>query len=508
MYKNKNIVMILFSIIMISITVSVFLLHRVFGWIEPYTLLEQSRGASLTPMNATIIFSLISLSVGLIIASYILFRKNSSHTYIPMFTAISATIGSIALIASGHGMVEYHFSVFLVVAALGYYESVKIVVVSTMIFVSQHLIGYFFVPELLCGLTEYPFKLLLIHAFFLLLTSAVVITQILVRKHTIQQYQQEKDHADIIKNMMKNVNGMSHQVLENISTLESSATTSKESSHQTQLAIQQLAAAADVQMGYTEKSRAMLELVNESTQTVLNHLTISKKASLETSEEAIHGMAVMSDTVEQMSSVVKSAEQMQLVVKQLENRSIEIEKTLQLITEIAAQTNLLALNAAIEAARAGEAGKGFAVVADEVRKLADLSNQYAVQISKVISGLRQDTASLTNEMQITEKNVLTGVDKVHDSNTLFQNISEKVEKIEELLNHSFDRATQIEKDVDNVNDFLSEMTSTVEGYKIKTENIATDAQHQLDTAQEFNQITVKIRSLTEDLNGRINEIHI
>lgn len=254
MYKNKNIVMILFSIIMISITVSVFLLHRVFGWIEPYTLLEQSRGASLTPMNATIIFSLISLSVGLIIASYILFRKNSSHTYIPMFTAISATIGSIALIASGHGMVEYHFSVFLVVAALGYYESVKIVVVSTMIFVSQHLIGYFFVPELLCGLTEYPFKLLLIHAFFLLLTSAVVITQILVRKHTIQQYQQEKDHADIIKNMMKNVNGMSHQVLENISTLESSATTSKESSHQTQLAIQQLAAAADVQMGYTEKA--------------------------------------------------------------------------------------------------------------------------------------------------------------------------------------------------------------------------------------------------------------
>lgn len=111
-------------------------------------------------------------------------------------------------------------------------------------------------------------------------------------------------------------------------------------------------------------------------------------------------------------------------------------------------------------------------------------------------------------MQITEKSVLTGVDKVHDSNALFQKISDKVEKIEELLNHSFDKATQIEEDVYNVNDFLKEMTSTVEGYKIETANIATDAQHQLETAQEFNQITVKIRSLTEDLNGRINEIHL
>lgn len=199
MYKNKNIVMILFSVVMSGITVAVFLLHRVFGWIEPYTLLEQSRGASLTPMNASIIFSLISISIGLIIASYILFRKNSSHTYIPMFTAISATIGSIALIASGHGLVEYHFSVFLVVAALGYYESVKIVVVSTMIFVAQHLLGYFFVPELLCGLTEYPFKLLLIHAFFLLLTSGVVITQILVRKHTIQQYKKKRIMLTLLK---------------------------------------------------------------------------------------------------------------------------------------------------------------------------------------------------------------------------------------------------------------------------------------------------------------------
>lgn len=78
MYKNKNIVMIIFSSIVVAIALVVFLLHRVLNWIEPYTLIEQSRGAALSPMNAVIIGAMLVTSLALIIVSYLLFRKNNS----------------------------------------------------------------------------------------------------------------------------------------------------------------------------------------------------------------------------------------------------------------------------------------------------------------------------------------------------------------------------------------------------------------------------------------------
>lgn len=508
MYKNKNIVMIIFSSIVVAIALVVFLLHRVLNCIEPYTLIEQSRGAALSPMNAVIIGVMLVTSLALIIVSYLLFRKNNSHKQIPVFIAIAATIGSMAIIASGHGMVEYHFSVFLVVAALGYYESVKIVLLSTILFAVQHIGGYFLAPELLCGTTEYPFKLLLIHACFLLLTSAVVITQIIVRKQTISAYKKEQDHANIIKGMMKSVNSMSGEVLGNLNSLEEGAKTSTHACQETTVAISHLVEASELQFSNTEKSAHMLQGVNDQTQIVIEQLDGSKNASQQTTEEAQQGIHVMTDTVEQMNAVVKSAEQMRLVVEKLESRSMEIERTLQLITEIASQTNLLALNAAIEAARAGEAGKGFAIVAEEVRKLADLSNQYAKQIATVVTGLRQDTASLGNEMHITEQRMSIGVKKVAESSVIFHTISDKVEHMSILLNQSFHMAEQIGKDVVEVNTFMMEMSESMANYKMNTENIASAAQRQLSTAKNFDIITVNLRRITEGLNEQINTVQI
>lgn len=508
MYKNKNVVMIGFSVIIVVIMLVVFLLHRVLGWIEPYTLIEQSRGAALSPVNGAILGVMMFIAIGLIVAAYVVFRKDNSHKAIPLLTAVSVTVASMALIASGHGMVEYHFSVFLVVAALGYYESPKIVLISTGLFAVQHIGGYFVAPELLCGVTDYPFKLLVIHALFLLLTSGVVITQIYVRKQTINKYKQEQDHINIIKDMMKSVNVTSSEVLKNINSLEAGARTSTHASQETKVAISHLVTAAEEQLSYTEKSRDMLNAVNEHTQTVIEQLDVSKNASQQTVQEAQMGIEVMTDTVEQMNMVVKSAGQMSGVVEKLENRSVEIEKTLQLITEIASQTNLLALNAAIEAARAGEAGKGFAVVADEVRKLADLSNQYAVQIANVVSGLRQDTASLASEMQVTEKSMSSGVTKVVESNAIFQTISEKVKQMGTLMSESFEMAEQIGKDVCDVSEYMTEISATVASYKNDTENIAHASERQLTTTEEFDQITVNLRQLTEDLDKQINDVQI
>lgn len=391
MRTGKNLVMIIFAAVVLAISVIVLFLHRVVGWIDLYTLMEQSRGQASSTAHLIVIAILMLISVITLITAVYLYRKDKEHSYIPYLIAISTTVGSMAIVSSGEGMVEYHFSVFMVVATLGYFENIKVILLSTILFAVQHFGGYFFMPELLCGTANYPFSLLMIHAFFLLLTSALVIIQIVVRDRHMAVLEKEKDHAEIIKEMMRNVNLTSNEVLLNVEMLENGAVTSTEASGETTIATKNLVKATEKQSNFILRSKEMLEDVKMSADTIIGQLDTSKHTSVETTDEAMQGIKVMTNTVEQMNTVVASANEMHRVVQQLENRSKDIETALLLITRISQQTNLLALNAAIEASRAGEAGKGFAVVADEVRKLADLSNQYATQISQVVKELRSDT---------------------------------------------------------------------------------------------------------------------
>lgn len=508
MRTGKNLVMIGFAAVVLCISLLVLFLHRGVGWVEPYTLLEQSRGASSSTTHLAVILGLIAITVVTLVAAIVLYKKNKEHSSIPFLIAISSTVGSMSIISAGEGMVEYHFSVFMVVAALGYFENIKVILLSTVLFALQHFGGYFFFPELLCGTTDYPFSLLLIHACFLILTSAVVITQIVVRDRHVSELEKEKNHAEIIKEMMRSVTLTSNEVLANVETLEMGSRTTASASQDTRTAIQHLLASAEKQSEATMKSKDMLEGVKQSANTIIEQLDISKDTSARTSTEATNGIEVMANTVEQMNTVVESANEMHKVVEQLENRSKDIEETLRHITKISEKTNLLALNAAIEASRAGEAGKGFAVVADEVRKLADLSSQYAASISKVVIGLRTDTAQLMKEMQHTEQSMSLGVNKVDESSVIFNNIVQRVEEISSLLNQSYEMADKIGDDVSNVTQFNATMIETVDDHRADTENIVTATDRQSQMAEEFEKVTKDLRKATENLNSQIENINI
>lgn len=508
MRTGKNLVMIIFAAVVLAISVIVLFLHRVVGWIDLYTLMEQSRGQASNTAHLIVIAVLMLISVITLITAFYLYRKDKEHSYIPYLIAISTTVGSMAIVSAGEGMVEYHFSVFMVVATLGYFENIKVILLSTILFAVQHFGGFLFVPELLCGTTEYPFSLLMIHAFFLLLTSALVIIQIVVRDRHMAVLEKEKDHAEIIKEMMRNVNLTSNEVLLNVEMLESGSATSTEASGETTVATKNLVKATEKQSIFIMRSKEMLEDVKTSADTIIEQLDTSKHTSVETTDEAIQGIQVMKNTVEQMNTVVTSANEMHRVVQQLENRSKDIETALLLITKISQQTNLLALNAAIEASRAGDAGKGFAVVADEVRKLADLSNQYATEISQVVKDLRSDTAQLIKEMQHTEQSMTIGVEKVDESSLIFNNIVGRVEEISNLLNQSYEMANKIGLDVGNMTQFNSEMMTAVDELQMDTQNIVSATDRQSLMADEFKKVTMDLRKVTDNLNGQIENISI
>ncbi len=142
-----------------------------------------------------------------------------------------------------------------------------------------------------------------------------------------------------------------------------------------------------------------------------NILKEEKSEVLQSSKTSSESLNLMSRISTDLQRLAEQSQQTTVLVEGLNTSTEKIGSILSLIKEIADQTNLLALNAAIEAARAGEAGRGFAVVADEVRKLAERTTKATAEITDLISGIRHDTGAARTSMEVLAKQASTaGVD--------------------------------------------------------------------------------------------------
>jgi len=211
--------------------------------------------------------------------------------------------------------------------------------------------------------------------------------------------------------------------------------------------------------------------IEEMTRTIFSttkNTTFAAESSKQSAEKAKEGGDIVNEVVNGMIKISEVVEQSANKIYVLGANSDKIGEIIQVINDIADQTNLLALNAAIEAARAGEQGRGFAVVADEVRKLAERTTTATKEIAKMIKQIQVDTSLAVESMKIGTQNVENGKHLVNKAGDVLKDIIESSEKVTDIIvqvaassEEQSATSEQISKSNDTINNVIRESSTGI-----------------------------------------------
>jgi len=234
----------------------------------------------------------------------------------------------------------------------------------------------------------------------------------LLYRYTIESDDVVGDISHCINEMANDVSDLIHEVSNNNSTFCHSVKTMTDTMRTNSDAIMEQRNQTDM------VATAMNEMV-ATVQEVAAHATNAASAATKADESSVHGKSVVKHSINTIENLAEEVEKVGSVIEILAEDSKEIENVLSVIKGIAEQTNLLALNAAIEAARAGEQGRGFAVVADEVRTLASRTSESTKEIEDMIAKVQAGTNNAVNAMDTAREKAKNSVEEVeHVAETL------------------------------------------------------------------------------------------
>ncbi len=289
------------------------------------------------------------------------------------------------------------------------------------------------------------------------------------------------------------------QVVATSEELTASSDQTQQSAEQVSLAIQEVAFGSGEQVNIANNTTKIAEEIFIGMEQISNNIQTVTSTSLEASKRAEKGNDVVSSAIEQMNNIQGKVAVSTNAVSILGEKSKEIGSIVSLITSIAGQTNLLALNAAIEAARAGEQGRGFAVVADEVRKLAEQSASAAGNISSLINEIQKEIVNAVKAMDNGTIAVKDGINMVDQAGTSFADILKDINYI----------ASQMQ-DVSAVTEEISAGTHNMVGAIENVAKISTDssanAENVVAASEEQTALMKEVANAAESLTQMAVEL--
>lgn len=329
-------------------------------------------------------------------------------------------------------------------------------------------------------------------------------------RRQVQQIMQAVERLNAIAQDLRNAafqsGEASQQMAQTLQQVARGIAEQSESVNRTAASVNEVARAIEgIARGAQEQSQAV---ANASSLTALISGDVSQMAeSVETvfrdatgaAQLAQQGVQAVQQTIEGIENIRNRFGFSAQRVEEMGVRSREIGTILETIQDIAAQTNLLALNAAIEAARAGEHGKGFAVVADEVRKLAERAAAATKEIAQLVRGIQQTVDEAVNAMRAGNEDVQRGVELANQAGQALAFIHEVSEAVKQQAELTANAAVRVRDAVDQLVSAVDSVSAVVEENTASTEEMTA-------SVGEVNQAIETIASVSEENSAAIEEV--
>lgn len=269
--------------------------------------------------------------------------------------------------------------------------------------------------------------------------------------------------------------------------------------------IQQVAENTSSQLQESEQLHKVITALSHNVTDAVQQLHQATTQSHATANQASQGSEQMTQLIQEIKQLHEQITTSAAMVDDLQQHSLQIGEIAKLIVTISDQTNLLALNAAIEAARAGEAGKGFAVVADEVKKLANETSQASLGIHEIVTTIQSQMKDTVSMMEASKQITTSGVTSVTEAGTSFTQIAHTMTTLKHNVEEANDGAKHVAQELENVvtkvktiyedSNEVNELTLTVSAI---TEEQASAMGEMANASEQLAQLAVSLQEMTNE----------